>query len=153
MLFFFLFNLVICFFFQRKRVNFPDPPTTSEKLISNEEDKNENKPKIKGKLVKRCKKQLDMNTIKYDFVMMYDNETDSDNNLEVGTPEPLPLNGLPEDTEFLRNNSTVDLVGLENVMDNKKDSVKMSADAFIDAIHNLVRISFIIFLSACGNLN
>lgn len=94
-----------------------------------------------------------MNPIKYDFVMMYDNETDSDNNVEVETSEPLPLNGLPD---CLSNNGTVGLVSLENVIDGKnaspEDNLKTSANAFIDAIHNLVRVSFINLLGAVGNL-
>lgn len=57
---------MFCLFSQRKRVNFPDPPTTSEKLIPIEE-----------KTAKKCKKQLIMTTNDLEAVIAPEIETDS----------------------------------------------------------------------------
>lgn len=117
-------------------MNFPDPPTTSEKLISIESD--ETKPILK--VVKRCRKQLDMNDVKstvLDVNMKNETETDNDN-LDVGTSNTaLDSNSIPAATEISEGNLQI-VISDSNDEPPPEVVIKTSTDRLIDAIHKLV---------------
>lgn len=134
-------------------MNFPDPPTTSERLIIKGDEENGGGSagrEAKAKKMRKCKKQLDMNRVAVGVdEMETENETDRNSVEETETENTEPeyendgkdMVCLPAVAECLRNTAVVNVDRIHQG-DKKKASpevvIKVATDALIKAVGSLV---------------